>query len=181
MIEVEVKVAVNHREKLENSLHELGFSKGELILEKDTYFDTTEDFIRKNDRALRLRSSANLTSGESHHYITYKGPKLDKISMTREELETEIADAQVMKELLGALGYVKMYSVIKTRQYFTLEDMTACIDAVNDLGEFLELEMVVSEEERESTLEHIVEFLGEIGYRKEDIIRTSYLSMLQKK
>ena len=181
MIEVEIKVAVNNPEKLKNSLYELGFVKGELIREKDTYFDTTEDFIRKNDRALRLRSSENLASGELLHSIAYKGPKLDKISMTREELETEITDSQVMKDLLVALGYVKMYSVIKTRQYFTLEDLTACIDSVNDLGEFLELEMVVSEEERESTLEHIVEFLEKIGYRKDEIIRTSYLSMLQKK
>jgi adenylate cyclase class 2 len=74
-----------------------------------------------------------------------------------------------------------MYPVIKTRQYFSFDEMTACIDAVNDLGEFLELEMVVSEEERESSLAHIVEFLEKIGYDKEEIIRTSYLSMLQKK
>lgn len=181
MIEVEIKVKVKNRVKLEQLLCELGFTKGALIREEDLYFDTVEDFIRKNDHALRLRSSENMISGENHHFITYKGPKLDQISMTRKELETKIGDAKVMKELLNALGYVKMYSVIKTRQYFTLEEMNACIDSVNDLGEFLELEMVVSEEERACALAHIVEFLEKIGYDKEEIIRTSYLSMLQKK
>lgn len=181
MIEVEIKVEVKNREKLEEILFESGFTKGALIREEDMYFDTIEDFIRKNDHALRLRSSENMISGENHHFITYKGPKLDQISMTRKELETKIGDAKVMKELLNALGYVKMYSVIKTRQYFTLEEMNACIDSVNDLGEFLELEMVVSEKEREYALAHIVEFLEKIGYVKEEIIRTSYLSMLQKK
>lgn len=181
MIEVEIKVEVKNREKLEQRLFELGFTKGELIREEDIYFDTIEDFIRKNDHALRLRSSENMLSVENHHFITYKGPKLDQISMTRQELETKIGDSKVMKELLCALGYVKMYPVIKTRQYFSFGEMTACIDAVNDLGEFLELEMVVSEEERTCALAHIVEFLEKIGYDKEEIIRTSYLSMLQKK
>ena len=181
MIEVEIKVKVKNRVKLEQLLCELGFTKGALIREEDIYFDTVEDFIRKNDQALRLRSSENMISGENHHFITYKGPKLDQISMTRQELETLIEDADVMIELLKALGYVKMYPVIKTRQYFILEEMNACIDAVNDLGEFLELEMVVSEEEREYALTHIVEFLEKIGYDKDEIIRTSYLSMLQKK
>ena len=181
MIEVEIKVKVKNRVKLEQLLCELGFTKGALIREEDLYFDTLEDFIRKNDHALRLRSSENMISGENHHFITYKGPKLDQISMTRQELETSIEDADVMKKLLKALGYVKMYSVIKIRQYFTLDEMNACIDSVNDLGEFLELEMVVSEEEREYALAHIIEFLEKIGYSKEEIIRISYLSMLQKK
>ena len=108
------ELLVKNREKLEQRLFESGFTKGELIREKDLYFDTIEDSIRKNDHALRLRSSENLTSGEKHHFITYKGPKLDQISMTRQELETKIDDANVMKALLNALGYVKIYPVIKT-------------------------------------------------------------------
>ena len=181
MIEVEIKVEVKNRGDVEAALYELGFVKRKMLRETDTYFDTFEDIVRTNDHALRVRTSENLTSGEKHHSITYKGPKLDKISMTRQELETEIADADVMKQLLNALGYVKMYSVTKTRQYFSFETVTACIDAVNDLGEFLELEMVVSETERACALEHIIELLKKIGYGKEDIIRTSYLSMLQKR
>ena len=181
MIEVEIKVEVRNQEKLEQLLCEFGFMRGELIREEDIYFDTIEDFIRKNDYALRLRSSENMISGENHHFVTYKGPKMDQISMTRQELETKIGDAKVMKELLNALGYVKMYQVNKKRQYFVFGEMTACIDSVNDLGEFLELEMVVSEEERACALECIIEFLEKIGYSKEEIIRSSYLSMLQKK
>lgn len=181
MIEVEIKVAVKNRQVVENKLYGLGFAKGELIRETDIYFDTLEDSIRTNDRALRIRSSENLTTHENHHFITFKGPKLDQISMTRQEVETGIEDSRAMQELLNALGYVKMYSVIKTRQYFTLKNMTACIDEVNDLGEFLELEMVVSEEERESALDKIITILEKIGYEKDEIIRTSYLSLLQKR
>ena len=181
MIEVEIKVEVKNRSEIEDKLLDLGFLKSEKIKETDLYFDTLEDSIRNNDNALRLRSSENLTTKENQHFITFKGPKLDQISMTRQELETKIEDAGVIKELFSSLGYVKMYSVIKTRQYFTMESMNACIDEVNDLGEFLELEMVVSEEERESALVNIIAFLGKIGYGKEEIIRTSYLSMLQKR
>lgn len=181
MIEVEVKVSVRDKEIIIKKLYEHGFVKKDYICETDIYFDTEEDLIRKNDNALRIRSSKNLTTHEIHHYITYKGPKLDAISMTRQELETEIEDMEVMKELLKALGYVKTYTVIKSRQYFSNGTVSACIDSVNNLGEFLELEMVVQEAEKEFALDNIIEFLEQIGYCRDEIIRTSYLSMLQKR
>ena len=58
--------------------------------------------------------------------------------------------------------------------------MTACLDLVSHLGEFLELEIVVSkEDEKDADLNRIISLLRELGYEPEEIIRTSYLSMLQ--
>ena len=59
--------------------------------------------------------------------------------------------------------------------------MTACLDQVEGLGDFLELEVIVeNEEDREEALDLVLSLLGELGYEKGDIIRTSYLSMLQQ-
>lgn len=180
MIEVEIKVLVKNKEALEEKLLQAGFAKSDLQKESDFYFDNELGNIRKKDQALRIRSCENLTMNRKENFMTYKGPKMDKISMTRKELEIKIENAETGKEILKALGYAPVYPVIKLRQYYHKELMTACLDQVENLGEFLELEMIVQQEkEKEIALEKIISLLHELGYESEEIIRTSYLSMLQ--
>lgn len=182
MIEVEVKIVLESEELLLEKLEALGFETGYLIQEDDLYFNSSFFDLRKQDMALRIRSSENLTLGTSESFLTYKGPKLDTISMTRKELEMTVESGTIGKEILTSIGYDLVYPVKKLRQYYYKDELTACVDKVEGLGTFLELEMLVSEEEkREQALETIIQFLGKIGYKKENIIRTSYLSMLQQK
>ena len=85
-------------------------------------------------------------------------------------------------QLITSLGYTKQYPVIKHRQYFHKEQMTACLDQVEYLGDFLEVEMIVeNEHEKEQALDEILEFLQKLGFSKEQLLRKSYLSMLQEK
>lgn len=180
MVEVEVKVSIKNRNLIEEKLSLAGFEKGELLRETDHYFDSDHHNLKKNDMALRIRSCENLTSGLTENFMTYKGPKMDAVSMMRKELEMQIEDAEIGKEILKSLGYVPVRPVIKLRQQFYLDQMTACLDLVSHLGEFLELEIVVSkEDEKDAALNRIISLLRELGYEPEEIIRTSYLSMLQ--
>lgn len=56
------------------------------------------------------------------------------------------------------------------------------LDQVEGLGDYLELEIIgTGEEQRESCLEEIEAVMKEVGYEQKDTIRTSYLSLLQKK
>ena len=71
----------------------------------------------------------------------------EETSMTRKELEIPIEDDAAMSELLVALGYHPVPSVIKCRKYLVLDHMTACLDSVEGLGEYLELEILVEQEE----------------------------------
>ena len=182
MIEVEIKVKVENKTLLERILQEQGFTKGDLTKESDIYFNSEFYNLKEKDMAFRIRTYENMTSQKRKHVITYKGPKMDHISMTRKELETEVEDANTVREILTSIGYYPVHPVIKNRQYFHNSQMTACLDEVQSLGDFLELEMMVSDdEEKENALEHVIDILKNLGYGKEDIIRTSYLSMLQRK
>lgn len=179
MIEVEIKVLVKNKEDLEKKLLQAGFVKSDLLKESDFYFDNEFGNIRKSDQALRIRNCENLTTNLTENFITYKGPKMDEISMTRKELEMKIESAETGKAILHSLGYVAFPPVIKLRQHFQQGEITACLDQVENLGEFLELEIIV-QQEREKALEKIISLLHELGYQSEEIIKTSYLSMLQK-
>lgn len=182
MIEVEVKVAVNDKKQLEEQLLKIGFEKGDSLKESDYYFDNEGNHIRKNDTALRVRNCENMTTNKSESFLTFKGPKMDKVSMTRKELETKIENAEIGIEILKSLGYTQIYPVVKQRQYFYRGQVTACVDQVEGLGDFLELEVIVKQEsEKETALERVMFLFEELGYPREVLLRRSYLSMLQDK
>lgn len=182
MIEVEVKLPVFDRESTEQRLSFMGFVKGALVRETDIYYNSEIRDFRKSDEALRIRICENLQTDESKTVITYKGPKLDNISMTRKELETKVGDADVCGEILASVGFHPVFPVKKLRQYYHFETMTACVDQVEGLGDFLELEVIVPEEkDREEALSQIERLLEGMGRNMEETTRVSYLSMLQKK
>lgn len=180
MIEVEMKVPIRDREVLEQRLSEIGFAKGYLVRETDTYFDNEANQIKDNDGALRVRSRENFSEKTLEHFMTYKGPKMDAVSMTRKEVEMEIESSDAGKQILMALGYTKVYPVVKTRQYYGMDKITACLDLVEGLGEFLELEIIVAQDaDKPQALEKLVSLLQKLGYSTDETIRRSYLSMLQ--
>lgn len=182
MVEVEIKVSVKERNLLEEKLMQSGFVKGDLLKESDFYFDSDFHKIKENGMALRIRSCENLTANSVENFMTFKGPKMDQISMTRKELEMQIESAEIGKEIFTSLGYTLVRPVIKRRQYFHRDTITACLDQVEDLGDFMELEIVVSQEaEKDAALSGIFTLLSEVGYEVGDVINTSYLSMLQRK
>lgn len=54
--------------------------------------------------------------------------------------------------------------------------------SVTNLGDYLELEIIVeTEEKKEAALDKVKEILQTIGYSMQDTTRTSYLSMLLAK
>lgn len=182
MIEVEVKVPVKDVCLIKMQLSQLGFSKGEEFIEEDYYFEHEIKSLREQDMALRIRKSVNLTNQKTEHFMTFKGPKMDQVSMTRKELEMRIEDGKVGREILTSLGYVSVRPLIKQRKYYHLQEITACLDQVLELGDYLELEIIVSDEtKKEHALSRMLSVLEELGYNTEDIVRTSYLSMLQKR
>ena len=181
-IEVEIKLKITDKDQLRVQLIQCGFTEGERVTEEDVYYTAAHHDFAALDEALRVRSVENLITGENSSMITYKGAKLDQRSMTRQELETEVGDARICREILCKIGFTPVPPVIKERQCFHNGKMTACVDTVDGLGEYLELEkLVASDEERDEALDEIEGMLNKLGYSMQDTTRTSYLSLLMKK
>ena len=99
--------------------------------------------------------------------------------MSRQEYETVVEDAESMDQILKSLGFSPVAGVAKTRIYLQQEEMTACLDQVDGLGDFLELEVIAHEETlREAHLENMEQLLTTLGLSMKDTVRTSYLGML---
>lgn len=191
MIEVEVKLKIDDIESLQEKLLELGLKKSIKVREIDQYFNGVDRDFRKTDEALRIRKTIGLEGGyivadcedEAHNFLyklTYKGQKLDDVSMARKEIEIIIDDYEGMQQILLLLGYKPVPLVDKKRQYyFSEEKMTICVDEVDGLGYYMEVELMVdSENQREEALSQIEKLLFELGFSMTDTTTTSYLSML---
>lgn len=183
MIEVEVKLPVADLEKIRTCLILRGFAEVGHEKEQDTYFDNAAQQIRTEGQALRVRETTDCTTGQVVAQINFKGKKMDQITMTRQELETSVGSGETCRQLLEAIGFQRMLpEVIKERTSLKSETMTACLDQVEGLGSFLELEVLVEEQSAvEDALKQIEKILTYLDYKITDTVHTSYLSMLQKK
>lgn len=193
MIEVEIKIKIDANETVEDKLLKQGFRKITQILEIDTYFDNEKQEIRGADKALRLRetkrieqadidfAAAKKDSQNTKVEINFKGPKLDQAFASRTEYETQVKDAESMRMILQALGYEKVEpQVVKKRIMYVRENVTACLDHIENLGAFLELEILVDcESQKEAALAEIRELIELLGYSMDDTTARSYLSQLQ--
>lgn len=180
--EIEIKLKISDKAAIEKGLCALGFASDRICIETDTYFNSDfYDFAKKGE-ALRIRNIKDLTQDLEHSEITYKGKKLDQVSMSRKELESSIGNPEVLEAIFEIIGLNQKYTVKKTRHYYQRDSITACVDEVEGLGSFLELEQIsVNETERSAILEQFDLLLARLGYRLNDSITTSYLSLLQNK
>lgn len=188
--EVEIKVRTPHQ-PVRETLTERGISLGPRLGQADTYYDApTRDFA-ETDEALRVRRVAEIEGDSSDDVgaavatavkdaqasLTYKGPRIDETSKTREEIETPVEDGDAVAGILTALGCEEVATVRKIRQRATIDSMTITLDTVAGLGEFVEVERAASAAELETARDAVEGCMTELGLNPSEGIRTSYLGL----
>mgnify|MGYP003871134901 FL=1 len=176
MYEVELKLRADH-ESLRERLDDAGANRVESRRQVDTYYDAPHRSFAETDEALRIRREEESDSDEVTK-LTYKGPLVEAASKTREEHETVVDDDEALQGVLAGLGFEPAATVKKDRTYYDFEAYTVVLDAVDGLGEFVEVEREVPESEVEAAREDAVDLLGQLGLDPDEQIRTSYLGLL---
>jgi adenylate cyclase class 2 len=176
MIEIEVKVRAGHRQ-VKDALAQMGARFIGVEKQSDTYYNAPHRDFAKTDEALRIRC----VNGAS--VLTYKGRKLDTISKTREEFETIVED-DASRSILLSLGFTQSGHVRKSREIFRYKDFIICLDKVDGLGEFVEIELMADADPDLDIGLHrgrIFGLLEKMGIHESESIRTSYLEMILEK
>lgn len=159
--EIEVKARIE--EDLSNKILEMG---GKFLSEKhqeDVYFEHPCKSFLESDEALRLRVENNRS------VLTFKGKREGEELKIREELEIEINDFKTLIDILEKLGFKRAYVIRKKRKEFLLNKSIICLDDVEGLGSFVELEGGPE----------IMEIAKKLGLK--DLTTDSYLEMIIKK
>lgn len=168
-VEVEVKARVDDLGRIRQSLEDRGAQRLGSARQADTYFDHPERSFADTDEALRVRE----IDGDAT--LTYKGPKLDETTKTREEIDLGVADREDARSILEALDFTPSGTVVKERESYQLGALTVTLDRVEGLGGFVEIEQVVQDDVDEAR-QAILDLADELGL--EDRERRSYLELL---
>jgi adenylate cyclase class 2 len=178
MLEIEVKYPLADLAPVRRQLLAWGATAEAVREDVDQYFNAPDRDFARTDEALRLRAI-----GESN-YITYKGPKTDPQTKTRTEIEVAFApagdQAVQMGLLLQHLGYRPVAVVRKRREVCHLQRggfaLGACLDEVEGVGHFVELEIVADAAALEPARTVLLETAAALGLK--DSERRSYLELL---
>ena len=177
--EVELKYAVADRPKLLEKLESLGLRFSDPVEEHDIFYQHPVRDYAATDECLRVRKS------HGRYIITYKGPKLDRESKTRREIELPLTDnAETMRtwdELLHAVGFRAAAELKKTRCKAALVNRDRkyelTLDHIDGLGDFIELETIADEEQLDEARQCVKELAKTLGLT--DPIMASYLELAQ--
>ena len=177
-IEVEQKFRLVDCEAFERRLDGLVAHAEEPIEQVDMYYAHPARDFAGTDEALRIRRVG------ADNYITYKGAKLDRFTKTRREIEVPLsagaAAATDADALLAALGFTRVAEVRKRRRHFTVvwhdREIVVAVDQVDEVGPFVELEIVADEAGVAAAREAIVALAEHLGLANGE--RRSYLELL---
>jgi len=181
MLEIEVKYPVADLTAIKERLGALGAALAVQRQDADRYFNAPDRDFAKTDEALRIRCIADTNR------VTYKGPKFDKATKTRVEIEATLGagaeNADTFARLLTNLGYRPVETVRKDRTIYHLDRkgfaLEICLDSVHGVGTFVELEIMAAAEALEAAKAVLHEVAGELGLG--DSERRSYLELLLAK
>lgn len=125
---------------------------------------------------VRLRTVAD------QHTFTLKRPAENALSC--DEYETAVADRKQMDHAILAMGFYPTVRIAKVRRMAALDGLVLCVDEVEGLGAFLELErMVPAEVSGEDVQAEMVAFVASLDVEAErtaetydSLVRTALIS-----
>jgi len=178
MLEIEMKVPVADFRTVEERMRQWGVRAESPLEEADHYFNAPDRDFARTDEALRLRRI-----GEQNR-LTYKGPKQGGPAKTRTEIELALAPgadtADALSRLVAHLGYSAVAVVRKRRIPYHLQKdgfaLEVCCDAVEQLGCFVEVEILAPPEQRSHAEQTLLSAARELGLEKPE--PRAYLQMV---
>jgi adenylate cyclase class 2 len=156
--EVELKYRLHDRASLLERLIVRGARSAPAIYQEDHYLSHPARDFQTTREALRIRRIGD------QNRITYKGPRLDGPTKTREEIEIAFTEgARAFDDLVRLwqnLGFRPIATIRKERQPLCLRyldcDLEIAIDSVVGLGDFVEIEAIAALEWDVSTAQTAV-------------------------
>lgn len=169
-MEIEIRAAVDNLTELENKI----LAKGAVLVKEkkqvDVYFGEI-CLYEKIGYSFMMR----VRDEEGKIFLTYKGARTKKDGEW-EEYEFPIENSFSAMEMLESMGLEKIVKVSKKRKEYKLGKFSICLDNIEGLGNFIEVERLC--EDAQKGKEEIRELMQNISINDGDIIQKGYITML---
>lgn len=170
MKEIEVKAHLKNKSEVLAKIAALGCILSEPVRQIDTVYTKiigkVEEYL-KNDHFVRIREKS-----DGRFIFTVKKP-LSRAVLTKAEHETEIKNAAELEQALFLMVYQVSNKVTKLRQTTKYGELEICIDEVEELGPFIEIEKM-SDGDIDLVRKELNEFLTTLGVSPADEVHKGY-------
>lgn len=174
--EIEVKAKIFDKDKLLAKIQNLVGVLSEPIRQVDRVFlplGCSLDDKLKGISVLRIRKNNDKI------LFTLKQSQANDLACLERELE--ISDEKIMLEIIELLNFYKVVEVNKMRRKCRYNDYEICLDQVEGLGDFIEVEKM-TDQDVVQTQEELFTFLESLGVKREDRVLHGYdVLMFNKK
>jgi adenylate cyclase class 2 len=184
--EVEVKLPVANKDAIRKSIIEAGGVELNTENQIDAYYDHPCRSFSETDESVRIRTRRRIRgpsiteSGHAPIEITYKGPKVDKKTKTRTEYTVNLSDDafEPMSQILENTGFKHVANIVKDREFFDIDGITASLDVVTDVGCYIEFELIAEgRDSMKQARERILDLIRSLGLDDKNSVRESYLEL----
>jgi predicted adenylyl cyclase CyaB len=165
-INIEIKARTNNTDRIRNFLLDRGADYKGLDIQTDTYFNVPSG-------RLKLRQGNIENSLIFYHRPNIFGPKQSDFDLVF------IDQGEELKSILTKAIGVKI-AVQKSREIYYLDNIKFHLDFLDQLGHFVEIEVMSKENEQSlGTLREVCQFyMDKFGIVEDDLINISYSDML---
>jgi adenylate cyclase class 2 len=176
MREIEIKLKVANLDDLTQKLAERGCVLSAPVSQHDTIYSrggTNEEFTsaKEGDIIMRIRRAEGIAE---FNLKQQKSSESDNL-----EYETEIKDPEATHQILLALGYKPEIEVKKIRRKGKIGAFEICLDTVEQLGDFVELEKLTDDDANPDVVrEELFAVLESLGLSRADEETRGYDTLL---
>ena len=170
--EIEVKAKVKDFNEIISKLKELGCVLSEPIVQDDYIFNKKGINLYKDHSdypVLRIREQSKKI------IFTLKKNRSNELDCMEKEIE--VNDKNTLKEIIELLGFESNVEVHKKRIKTNYRDYEICLDDVDGLGTYIEVEKM-SNEDGEKIQNELFDFLQTLGVSKDDRVFNGYDTLI---
>ncbi len=175
--EVEVKAAVRDVPALRQALAAFGCTLSEPVRQEDILYAAEAKPITEfglGDLVLRIRRQGDQA------ILTGKIPVTNHLD--KHEAETVVSDPVAMTELLTWMDYQEIMRLAKERQKTTYGEYEICLDEVEGLGTFIEVEKIIDDRaDSDAVQNELWTLLESLGIKEADRATKGYDQLLGEK
>ena len=173
MTEVEIKAKVSGFAEIQSNLTKLGCVFSKPSIQKDRiYLPIGVEFPDKTEGTLFAR----IRNSDGKHIFTLKKQLETEFENIEHELVIDSPDQA--NEMLKLLGFHEILCVSKKRIKGKHDNMEICLDDVEGLGFFVEVEKMTTEKDTERIKKELFEFLETLGIKKDDQVFKGYATLI---
>lgn len=173
MREIEIKARLKDLPGMLDLIEANDIRLSEPVTQRDQVFGVAGVEGGDDNREAWLRIRTEEQGQEMRHIFTLKRSVTSQLDSI--EHETIIDDPAEMQAIILQLGYEPYVDITKTRRRAKVGDIEICIDTVENLGNFVEVEKLTSDDaDLKAVMNHLWTFLEKFGVIPADQVTDGY-------